>query len=114
MTVLLDPAKILGPGPLLDVMMRVSGNWEYMMTCEMQSFIDYVPDLDRIAASRIPVALAAGTGSNDEASRRMCTVIAEQLGVEVAEFPGGHTAAMEIPSAFASKLRSVLERLTTK
>jgi DNA-binding transcriptional MerR regulator/pimeloyl-ACP methyl ester carboxylesterase len=114
MTVLLDPTKILGPGPLLDVMTRVSGNWEYMLTCEMQSFVNYVPDLDRIAGSRAPIALAAGTGSNDEASRRMCTVIAEQLGAEVAAFPGGHTAAMEIPTAFAPKLRSVLEHLTAK
>jgi pimeloyl-ACP methyl ester carboxylesterase/DNA-binding transcriptional MerR regulator len=109
MTALLDPAQVFPPGPVLDVMQRLSGNWEYMMRYEMRSYIDYVPDLDQIAASGVRVVLAAGAES-DEPSRRMCTVIAGQLGTEVAEFPGGHTAPMEIPQAFAARLRSLLAR----
>jgi len=107
MTALLDPAQVFPPGPVLDVMQRVSGNWEYMMRYEMRSYIDYGPDLDQIAASGVRVVLAAGAQS-DEPSRRMCTVIAGQLDTEFAEFPGGHTAPMEIPQAFAARLRSLL------
>jgi hypothetical protein len=95
---------------MLDVIQRVSGNWEYMMRYEMRSFIDYVPDLDQIAASGVRVVLAAGAESDEQPSRRMCTVIAGQLGTEFAEFPGGHTAPMEIPQAFAARLRSLLVR----
>jgi pimeloyl-ACP methyl ester carboxylesterase len=109
MTALLDPAQVLPPGPVLDFMQRVSGNWEYMMRYEMRSFIDYVPDLDRIAASDVRVILAAGADS-DELSRRMGTVIAGHLDTEFAEFPGRITAPMEIPPAFAGRLRSLLAR----
>ena len=109
MTALLDPAQVFPPGPVLDVMQRVSSNWEYMMRYEMRSCIDYVPDLDQIADSGVRVVLAAGAESS-EPSRRICTVIAGQLGTEFAEFPGGHTAPMEIPQAFAARLRSLLAR----
>jgi hypothetical protein len=40
-TALLDPATASQPGQLLDLMTRVSGNREYMMTCEVRSFIGY-------------------------------------------------------------------------
>ena len=73
------------------------------------AFIDYVPDLDRIAAGGVRVVLAAGTES-DAPSRRTCTVIAGRLGAEFAEFPGGHTAPVEIPQAFAARPRSLLVR----
>jgi hypothetical protein len=68
-----------------------------------------VPDLDRIAASGVRVVLAAGADS-DELSCRMCTVIAGHLSAEFAEFPGGITAPVEIPQAFAARLRSLLVR----
>jgi hypothetical protein len=61
MAVLLSPATVLPPGPHRDLPQRLRGNWEYLTRFEMQSFIRYLPDLDLIAASRIPVALAVGT-----------------------------------------------------
>ena len=106
-TALLDPAQVIPPGPVLEVMARVSGNWEYMMRYEMRPFIDYLPDLDQLAASGVSVVLAAGSES-DEIARRICTVLAARLGAGFAEFPGGHTAPMEIPADFAATLRSLL------
>ncbi len=73
-----------------------------------------------IAASRIPVALAAGTDTIALAERadlrhdpfhRPCTAIAARLGAEFAEFPGGHLAPMELPAPFAAGLRDVFGRL---
>jgi hypothetical protein len=40
-----------------------------------------------------------------------CTAIAARLGVEFAEFPGGHLAPMELPAPFAAGLRDVFGRL---
>jgi hypothetical protein len=37
--------------------------------------------------------------------------VAARLGAECAVFPGGHTAAMEIPATFATALRGLLARL---
>jgi hypothetical protein len=86
-------------------------------TCRPASFL---PDLDLIAACRIPVALAAGTDTIALAERadlrhdpfhRPCTAIAARLGAEFAEFPGGHLAPMELPASFAAGLRDVFGRL---
>ena len=108
---LLRPAKVLPPGPLLDVMKRVSGNWEYMTRYEVRSFIDYVPGLDAIAANQVRIALARGAETLDVAEIQMTEVLADRLGAECAEFPGGHTAAVEMPRTFAVALRGLLARL---
>ena len=120
MDVLLNPAAVLQPGPQLDLMQRMSGNWEYMTKFEIQPFIRYLPDLDRIAGSDITIALAAGAHSIALASRadlrhdpfhRPSAVIAERLGAEFAEFPGGHLAPVELPGPFALALRDTFGRL---
>jgi pimeloyl-ACP methyl ester carboxylesterase len=108
---LLRPAKVIPAGPWLDLMKRVSGNWEYMTRYEMRPFIDYVPDLDRIAANGTRIALARGADTLDVAEIQMSEVIADRLGAECAVFPGGHTAALEVPGAFADALRGLLHRL---
>lgn len=107
---LLRPAKVLPPGPQLDLMKRVSGNWEYMTRYEVRSFIDYAPDLDRIVANQVRIALARGAQTPDVAEIQMTEIVAGRLGAECAVFPGGHTAALEIPAAFAFRLRQLLDR----
>ena len=109
--VLLNPGPHLPPGPQRDLMLRVSGNWEYMTRYEIRSFIDYRPDLDRIAAGGTPVALAYGADTVDEAAKRMSQVAAAKLGADCVVFPGGHIAPLEVPGAFAPVLRSLLHRL---
>ena len=108
---LLRPAKVIPAGPQLDLMKRVSGNWEYMTRYEVRPFIDYVPDLDRIAANGTRIALARGADTLDVAEIQMSEVIADRLGAECAVFPGGHTAALEVPGAFGGALRGLLKRL---
>jgi pimeloyl-ACP methyl ester carboxylesterase len=111
LTAVLDPAKVIPPGPLLDVMTRMSGNWEYMMTREVRPFIDYEPDLGRITANHVRIALARGAETQNDTAIRMSMVTAERLGAECAEFPGGHTAPAQIPGPFAAALRALLARL---
>jgi pimeloyl-ACP methyl ester carboxylesterase len=111
LTAVLNPEKILGSGPLLDLMKRQSGNWEYMMRYEVRSFIDYVPDLARIAGNDIRIALAAGADTRGQYFHRTSIAIAERLGVDCVEFPGGHSGASEVPAAFAAKLLALFERL---
>jgi acetyltransferase/esterase len=111
LTALLEPAKVIAPGPLLDLMTRVSGNWEYMMTREVRSFVDYEPDLGRITGNHVRIALARGAETQDDMAIRMSMITAERLGAECAEFPGGHTAPAQIPGQFAAALRALFERL---
>jgi pimeloyl-ACP methyl ester carboxylesterase len=120
LSTLLDPASAMPPGPLLDLLCRLSGNWEYMMRYEIQPFIRYTPDLDKIAAGGARVALAAGEdtmarpereGMAHYPFRAPCLVIADRLDAELVTFPGGHEAPTEIPGPFATALRDVLDRL---
>jgi pimeloyl-ACP methyl ester carboxylesterase len=111
MKAILRPETVLPPGPLLDLMRRQSRNWEYMMKCEVRSFIDYAPDLDSIAKSRGRLALSAGLETRGQYFHRTSELIADRLGAEFVELPGGHSGAMEVPGPFAVKLRGLFERL---
>jgi pimeloyl-ACP methyl ester carboxylesterase len=111
MNVFLEPSKVFPPGPLLDLFVRLSHNWEFMTTQEVRPFIDYLPDLDSIVRNRTRIALGVGAETYDASAVRVGQVTAERLGVECAVFPGGHTAPAEIPLAFAAALRQCLTRL---
>jgi DNA-binding transcriptional MerR regulator/pimeloyl-ACP methyl ester carboxylesterase len=104
---LLDPPSGLPPSPELDLLTRLSGNWEYMMTHEIAGFIGYQPDYDAIRAGGSRVVLAAGSES-DPRERQIIDGVAVRLGSVTALFPGGHTAPEELPPAFAARLREVL------
>lgn len=122
MAALLDPASILPPGPNLDLMARLAGNWEYMVRFEMLPCVHYRPDLESIAASRARIVLAAGTGTiamsrradldvGDDPFHRPSLAITGALGAgraEFAEFPGRHLAPLQQPGPFADRLRKVL------
>jgi pimeloyl-ACP methyl ester carboxylesterase len=109
--VMLDPGPHLPPGPVRDLLLRVSRNWEYMTRYEIRSFIDYQPDLAAIAANGTPVALAYGADTDDPEAIQMTQVTAARLASECAVLPGGHTGPMEVPDAFAPVLRGLLHRL---
>jgi len=120
MKVLLKPGSVLPKGPLLELMKRLSGNWEYMIRFEVQPFIRYLPDLDRIAAGGARIVLAAGTDTVAMAERKgrqhnpyhkPALAIAERLQAEFAEFPGGILAPSEAPEPFAAALSGVFDRL---
>ncbi|HZO88784.1 MAG TPA: hypothetical protein VFB38_10650 [Chthonomonadaceae bacterium] len=81
------------------------------MRYEVRAFIEYAPDLDRIANNHVRIALAGGTETRNRFFHQTSIVIAERLGAMFAEFPGGHSAPMETPSVFADALRGLFERL---
>jgi pimeloyl-ACP methyl ester carboxylesterase len=77
----------------------------------------YHPDYDALRAPPTRVVMAAGEESENQMTYRAAAVIAEQLGVPLEIFPGGHGgfAGNEYgqpgkPEAFAAKLREVLAR----
>jgi pimeloyl-ACP methyl ester carboxylesterase/DNA-binding transcriptional MerR regulator len=103
---LLDPGP--GPGVPLETMRRVSRNWEYLIRYEMRSFVDYLPDFGALRASQARIVLAAGAGNSDPLRREVSLAVAEQANAEFAEFPGGHNGPLDLPAAFAARLREVL------
>lgn len=101
---LLDP----GPGPGLEMVRRISHNWEYLIRYEMRSFIDYLPDFDALRASKARIVLASGTDNPEPLPREICLEVAGRADAMFAEFPGGHNGPMDEPVPFAAKLREVL------
>jgi pimeloyl-ACP methyl ester carboxylesterase len=111
---LLEPEKVLPPGPLLDLLRRESGNWAYMMEYEVRPFVEYVPDFSAMKRNGVRIATAGGKETRGVYYHRASEAIAERLGVEFVEFRGGHSPAIESPSTFVSELRPLLGRLTTR
>ena len=103
--ILLDPASLLPPGPQLDMMLRLAGNWEYLVTCEVQSLFSYEPMYERLSAEDLRIVLAVG---HDKEERRICAALASRMGLESTAFPGRHTGPTDIPEKFATRLREVL------
>lgn len=108
---LLDPARYMPAIPARELMLRVTANWEYMISYEVRSFIDYQPDTERITSGGLPIALGRGTSTADPAMARMSEKCAALLGAECVVFPGGHTGPMDQPGPFAGTLRALLGRL---
>jgi pimeloyl-ACP methyl ester carboxylesterase len=107
----IHPGPTFGPSPVRELLARVAGNWPYLTTYEIASFIHYRPDLDRIAANHTRIAFGRGAASRDPVVIGMCAVAAERLRAECVEFPGAHTGPMDVPVAFAAALRGLLARL---
>ena len=111
LAMLFDPAGHLPPGSERERMVRTSGNWEYLTRYEVRPFIDYRPDLERIAANGVRIALAHGAATGHAGAVEMSIAAAEHLGLDSVEFPGGHTGPLEVPGAFAATLCDLLRRL---
>jgi pimeloyl-ACP methyl ester carboxylesterase len=93
-----------------EFMTRTSGNWEFMTRYEIRPFTDYRPDLASIRGNRVRIALAYGAETTHLAAPEMCSAAATLLSAECAVLPGGHTAPLDIPGAFAAQLRELLTR----
>lgn len=111
LAMLFDPAGHLPPGAERERMVRTSQNWEFLIRYEVRPFIDYRPDLDRIAANGVRISLAHGAATDHTGAVLMSATAAEHLGGDSVEFPGGHTGPLEVPEEFATTLRDLLHRL---
>jgi clorobiocin/coumermycin A biosynthesis protein CloN7/CouN7 len=67
-----------------------------------------VPDIAALAASTTRVVVGVGTTSSGQLAHRTALALAERLGRQAIEFPGGHGGFIEEPREFANMLRKVL------
>ncbi len=93
--------------PSPEFLARMQGNLPFFAGYEVPAFGVWVPDLDTLRAGTVRIVPAVGAASAGEAPHRVGVELASRLGVEVAEFPGGHGGHGN-PAAFAPRLREVL------
>lgn len=80
----------------------------FFLAHELQTFVAYDIDFERLTAGHVPVVLAGGAESRQQYSYRAAEIVAGRLGRPFAEFPGGHTGFSQQPRAFAARLADVL------
>jgi pimeloyl-ACP methyl ester carboxylesterase len=81
---------------------------KHFLTYDVPAVMRYQPDIDGLTAARSRIIPAGGSSSSATMPFRCATAVADALGVKVVEFPGGHSAYILRPKAFAAKLREAL------
>lgn len=77
---------------------------------ELRQYPRVALDLDALAAHARQLVLAGGCDSHDQVSYQPSKVLAQRLGLQVVEFPGGHLGFVAAPAEFAQALRDALRR----
>jgi pimeloyl-ACP methyl ester carboxylesterase len=86
---------------------------KHFLTCDVPAVTRYQPDIAALTAAGSRIIPAAGSSSAATMPGRCATAVAAVLGVRVAEFPGGHSAYVLRPRAFAARLRELLLQTCT-
>ena len=87
---------------------------KHFLTWDVPAVTRYQPDIAALTAAGSRIIPAAGSSSSATMPCRCATAVAGVLGVSVAEFPGGHSAYILRPRAFAAKLRELLRQTCTR
>ena len=91
-----------------ELMQRLAGNWEFFARYEMRPVADFLPDLEALRRSNVPIVFAGGHESRPYYYCRAGEILAASLGVDFVEFPGHHMAYLDDPDSFLQVLRQVL------
>ncbi|MFI1972029.1 alpha/beta fold hydrolase [Streptomyces cinnamoneus] len=101
-----EPAESL-PQPVREMLARVLGNMDVCLKYELRSFVRFRPDVAALRAARF--TLVAGGEGPRTLLHRTTQVLAEGVGTEVVDFPGGHVGFLTHPADFATALRGTFE-----
>ncbi|WP_236788403.1 alpha/beta fold hydrolase [Amycolatopsis sp. GM8] len=85
--------------------------WRVLFTRELARFYEYLPDIEALRRSQVPIVLAAGEGSRGYYHYRPARVLALELGLPFVEMPGAHLAPQRNAADFATALSELLRDL---
>ncbi|MFC6079554.1 alpha/beta fold hydrolase [Sphaerisporangium aureirubrum] len=86
-------------------------NFHYFFTYDVPAIRCCELDDETLSATPVPIVAAVGGGTSARFFDRACVDrLAEALGTEALEFPGGHNGPITHPRAFAERLLEVLSR----
>lgn len=83
-------------------------NATYWMEHEMRQYPRAELDLTKLSASAERIVLVGGRDSHDQMTYQPNTVLAQQLGCDIIDFPAGHLGFLSFPVEFAKALVNVL------
>jgi pimeloyl-ACP methyl ester carboxylesterase len=88
---------------------RMRQNLEFFLAHYLLPITDYVPDVAALQSGAVRVVIGVGAESAGQLAHDTALALAERLGVPPVTFPGGHAGYVEHPTAFAARLRDVLQ-----
>ncbi|WP_378729691.1 alpha/beta fold hydrolase [Nocardia brasiliensis] len=100
----------LAPESAEALLARIHQNMHFWMEHELRQYIRYAPDFTALRQSVDKLVLGIGHDSKDTFPARPNTVLAEELGPEVVEFPGDHIGYVNAADGFAAQLDELLAR----
>jgi pimeloyl-ACP methyl ester carboxylesterase len=86
----------------------MAANLNFFLTHDAPFAHQYELDMTLLQAAADRIVVAAGRTSGETMPRRSAMALAERLGTQIVEFPGGHSGYALRPREFASRLREVL------
>ncbi|MET9490873.1 alpha/beta hydrolase [Nocardia sp. NPDC006630] len=102
------PAPAELPPRAAAMMTRLQANSPIMMEHELRQFTSYIPDIDALAGVVDRLVLGSGRETGTHLPARPAAELANRLGIEITEFPGGHSGFTDEPEAFARLLLETL------
>lgn len=114
-TAFMETANIHLPDKLFDAMF--GGNLEGQAAADERFAFAHMelattfwrPDLSALRGAEVRLVVGIGQDSADELCDRTSRALAAELGIPPTAFPGGHVGFLEDPSAFAARMRAVLQ-----
>jgi pimeloyl-ACP methyl ester carboxylesterase len=88
---------------------RILANLEYWMEHELRQYPRVELDLDALAAHAKQLVLAGGHDSHDQVTYKPNIVLAQKLGLDIVDLPGGHLGFLAYPAEFAKELIDALK-----
>ncbi|MRH90572.1 alpha/beta fold hydrolase [Nocardia sp. SYP-A9097] len=96
------------PPRTLAMMARLQANAPIMMEHELRRFTSHIPDTAALTQVADRLVLAAGRETGTHLPARPAAVLATRLGIEVTQFPGGHSGFTDEPEPLATLLLETL------
>jgi pimeloyl-ACP methyl ester carboxylesterase len=87
-----------------------AANLEFLLAHDAPAVRRHKLDVAALQAVSSRIVLAGGRTSRMFLAYRCAAALADRLGTEVMEFPGGHSGFVTHPRAFAERLREILGR----
>ena len=84
-------------------------NATYWMEHELRQYPRVALDLDALTAHAEQILLVGGHDSQDQMTFQPGKMLAQKLGLDIVNFPGGHLGFMSYPAEFANELMNALK-----
>ena len=85
-----------------------AANLAFFLAHDAAAVRRYRLDIAALQAAATQIVPAAGRASREVWTHRCAAALADRLGTELVEFPGGHAGFVSHPRGFAARLREVL------